>query len=62
MFVPRHKRFLVALLAFGTVGGYAWGFHSMHRFREMHRRAFERHVADVCVDAARRSSVDAGQR
>ena len=42
------RRLLIALLAFGTVGGFAAGFCGLHR-----REAFERHVARVCVEAAR---------
>ena len=53
MYIPRHKKFLIALLAAGTIGGYAWGFHSMRWHRWQHRQAFERHVAQICVDAAR---------
>ena len=44
---------LMVLLALGTLGGYASGFahvRACHRWREA---AFERHVADVCVDAAK---------
>ena len=47
------RRLIIALLALGTIGGYGMGFASM-RCRAQHRRAaFERHVAEVCVDAAR---------
>lgn len=45
------RKLLIALLAFGTVAGYGSAF--MHR-RE-HRARFEQHVADVCLDAARRA-------
>jgi hypothetical protein len=47
------RRILMVLLALGTVGGYASGFahvSACHRGREA---AFERHVADVCVNAAK---------
>jgi len=54
MFIPRRKKLLIALLAVGTVGGYGWGFASMARFRHHRQEAFERHVAQICVDAARR--------
>jgi hypothetical protein len=48
------RRLLVVALALGTIGGFASGFHSM-RWRHIERRgAFERHVADVCVEAAER--------
>jgi hypothetical protein len=46
-------RFLpIPLLAIGTVLGYGFAFHSMHHHRD-HRAAWESHVADVCVGAAR---------
>lgn len=44
---------LIALLAFGTIAGYASGFHSLRRCHYQQRESFERHVANVCVDAAR---------
>jgi hypothetical protein len=47
------RRILMVLLALGTVGGYASGLAHMsacHRGREA---AFERHVADVCLKAAK---------
>jgi len=49
----RRQRFLIALLALGTVGGYGLGFASLHCHGEARRAAFERHVAQVCVEAAR---------
>ncbi len=52
------RRFLIPLLGFGTFLGFASGFASMgadyHQRHEARRAAFEAHVADVCVDAARR--------
>jgi hypothetical protein len=42
------RRLLIILLTLGTVGGYAAGFCALH-----HRQAFERHVARICVEAAR---------
>jgi len=52
---------LIALLTLGTVGGFAHGFASLRHHH--HRRArFERHVAQVCVEAARRAdAADRGQ-
>jgi hypothetical protein len=47
------RRILVVLLALGTIGGYASGFASLSRHHEGRRAAFERHVAQICVDAAR---------
>jgi hypothetical protein len=42
------RRLLIILLTLGTVGGFAAGFGGLHR-----REAFERHVARICVEAAR---------
>lgn len=51
----RHKVLLV-LLALGTLGGYASAF--SHRSCGMSRRAaFERHVASVCLEAARDAAI-----
>lgn len=53
------RRFLIALLTFGTFAGFGSGFASMgwhhHRFHQARQAAFENHVADVCVEAARRA-------
>ena len=61
----RRRPFLMALLAIGTVAGYASGFASMHCHSQCHRQvdsgrvaglsAYEQHVADVCVAAAERA-------
>ena len=52
----RRRPFLMALLAVGTIAGYASGFASMHWHCHGDRRAaFEQHVADVCVAAADRA-------
>lgn len=52
------RKLLIALFAFGTVAGFGSGIASMacwhHRAHER-RAAFERHVADVCVEAAYRA-------
>ncbi|MBI2395706.1 MAG: hypothetical protein HYV09_39435 [Deltaproteobacteria bacterium] len=47
------RKLLVVLLALGTVGGYAAGFHSMKRCHQDRRASFEQHVARVCAEAAR---------
>ncbi|MGF1469752.1 MAG: hypothetical protein ACFCGT_26810 [Sandaracinaceae bacterium] len=51
------RTILIALFSFGTVFGFgsalAHGAPWSHHHRER-REAFERHVADVCVDAAER--------
>ncbi len=51
----RRRPFLMALLAVGTIAGYASGFVSMHCHSACHRASFEQHVADVCVAAADRA-------
>lgn len=43
----------MVLLGLGAIGGYASGFAHMHACQRHHRDAFERHVADVCVNAAK---------
>jgi hypothetical protein len=45
------RRIAIVLLALGTVGGYASGFASLHQCHAR-RSAWERHVAQVCIDAA----------
>ena len=49
------RRILIAVLALGTVGGYASGFHHLRCHGRDRQASFERHVAKVCVDAARGS-------
>jgi hypothetical protein len=49
------RRIVMAILAAGAIGGYAMGFHGAFHRHHDRRAAFERHVAEVCVDAARRS-------
>ena len=54
------RRILIGLLALGALGGFAAGFARLacHRYDGGHGRheAFERHVADVCADAALRAT------
>lgn len=47
------RKIVIVLLALGTIGGFAAGF--AHLGCRMHGRheAFERHVAQLCADAAR---------
>jgi hypothetical protein len=47
------RRLLIALLALGTIGGYGAGIASLRCHGKARRDAWERHVAQVCVDAAR---------
>ncbi len=47
------RRFLIALFALGTIGGYGSGIASMSCHARARRAAFERHVAHVCAEAAR---------
>ncbi|MFO0550712.1 MAG: hypothetical protein U0271_20120 [Polyangiaceae bacterium] len=47
------RKIVMALLALGTVGGFASGFMSMRCHARARRAAFEDHVADVCVRAAK---------
>lgn len=58
------RRLLIGLFTFGTIFGFGSGLFSMARWHHHaeHRRAnFERHVADVCTDAAYRAR-DRGPR
>lgn len=55
------RKALIVLLALGTVGGYASGFASMRWCHQQRRAAFEQHVAQVCVDAARQSDAAAAR-
>ena len=54
------RRFLIALLTLGTIGGYGAGFASLRCHSRARHDSFERHVAKVCVDAAR--SGERGER
>jgi len=47
-------RLPIVLLTFGAIFGFASAFH--HGFHSRHDE-FERHVADVCTDAALRAAV-----
>lgn len=52
------RKLLIALFTFGTVAGFGSGIASMacwHSRAEARRAEFERHVADVCVEAALRA-------
>jgi hypothetical protein len=48
------RKLIIAGLLLGTIGGFASGFCSLRQHHQGRRAAFERHVADVCVEAAER--------
>lgn len=52
------RRLLMIALAIGTVAGFSSGFHSLRACRAR-QRAFEAHVAKVCVDAAKNADKNA---
>lgn len=47
------RKLLIAVLAFGTVAGYASAFRHARGCHYERRQHFERHVAKVCIDAAK---------
>jgi hypothetical protein len=51
------RPFLILLLGFGVVLGFGSGIHQLRWHRWAQRAAFERHVAEICVDAARSGQV-----
>jgi hypothetical protein len=52
----RIRRFLIALFALGTLGGYGAGIAGASCRAHARRAAWERHVAHLCADAARNPS------
>jgi hypothetical protein len=56
------QRFLMGLLAFGALGGYLSGFMSLGRHAHARREAYERHMAQMCMDAARGDGANAARR
>ena len=56
---PIKRRILIAILGLGTIAGFGSGFaHTAWAIRHHHdsrRAAFEQHIADVCVEAAKRA-------
>ena len=48
------RKLLIGLLALGTVGGFASGFAGMGCRAHSRRQHFERHVSELCADAALR--------
>ncbi len=55
------RRLAIVLLTLGTIGGYAAGFASLKCHSQHRRQAFEDHVAQICVNAARQAEVGQGQ-
>lgn len=49
------RRIAIGLLSFGALAGFGAGFFSLGARAHARHAAFERHVADVCTDAALRS-------
>lgn len=67
------RKIWMVLLGIGAIAGFAWGFHSLHRFGPCgygagcgewggRRAAFEAHVADVCTRSAERTLREHGAR
>jgi hypothetical protein len=52
------RKIVIVLLALGTIGGFAAGFARVAHWRHGGREAFERHVAQICADAARTATPD----
>jgi hypothetical protein len=46
------RRILIIVLGLGTIAGFGSGIASAVHHHRAHRAAFERHVADLCTDAA----------
>lgn len=46
------RKIAIVLLSLGTLVGYGSGFASLACHRRARQRAFEQHVAQVCVNAA----------
>lgn len=49
------RKLAIVLLTLGAVGGYAAGFASLRCHSHARRQAFENHVAEVCVKAAKQA-------
>jgi hypothetical protein len=57
---PRTRKIAIVLLSLGTIVGFGSGFASMRHRACARRDAFEKRVADICVDAARRQGEGEG--
>ena len=55
------RRILMLVLALGAIGGYASGFAHMHACRHGREAAMERHVAEVCLNAAKGTPLPASE-
>jgi hypothetical protein len=53
MIHPIKRRILIALFGLGTIGGFGAGFHSLRYHAWQRHAAFEKHVAQLCTDAAK---------
>jgi hypothetical protein len=53
------RRLAIVLLTLGTIGGYAAGFAGLSCHHQSRRQAFEQHIAQVCVNAAKAAEVPA---
>jgi hypothetical protein len=53
------RSFLIVLLGLGALLGFGSGVHHLRWHHWARRAAFERHVAEICVDAARSGRVPA---
>ena len=51
------RNFRIVALALGVVVGYGFAIHTSRHGYER-REAFERHVGQICVDAARGANVE----
>ncbi|HET6346730.1 MAG TPA: hypothetical protein VFH51_17485 [Myxococcota bacterium] len=49
------RSFLIVVLTLGAAAGFGFGFMHAREHRHARWEAHERHIADVCVQAARRT-------
>jgi hypothetical protein len=56
------RKLAIALLALGTIGGYASGFAALRCNAASRRAAFQQHVAALCVNAAREADAASAER
>jgi hypothetical protein len=53
------RKILMIVLGLGAIAGFGTGFASLHHCHAGRRAALERHVARVCLEAAREASTPA---